>query len=190
MPRGSQNNTAGKPHSRGQPLFLCCKMLGIEQTQVSFPELTQPLLFALLMQKTSPWCSLSPTGARISTCIHPVEITYIPSVSCYRVPYQCDCDAFIQQWPGSDSLLLILTSEPLPPARAIPSAHGSHQQLGPLLLLWNGDTVCYALLGHERQHGPAELPALSVLLPVTLPCSAGLVLTHPAGLQLPPKPEQ
>lgn len=127
---------------------------------------------------------------RISTCIQPVEITPIPSVSCYRVPHQRNCDAFIQQWPGSDSLLLLLAPEPLPPAGAIPPAHGGHQQLGPLLLLRNGDTVCHALLGHERQHGATELPALSVVLPVALPRSTGLVLTYPAGLQLPSKPEQ
>lgn len=142
------------------------------------------------MQKRSPCCRLNPNVVQISTCLQPVEITHIPSVSCYRVPNQRDGDTFIQQWPGSDSLLLLLTSEPLPPAGAIPPAHGSHQQLGPLLLLRNGDTVCHALLGHECQHGATELPALSVLLPVTLPRSAGLVLTHPAGLQLPSKPEQ
>lgn len=62
-------------------------------------------------------------------------ITPIPSVSCYRVPNQRDCDAFLQQWPGPDSLLLLLAPEPLPPAGAVPPAHGSHQQLGPLLLL-------------------------------------------------------
>lgn len=101
------------------------------------------------------------------------------------------------QPPGPLPLLLLIPPEPLPSAGAIPSAHGSHQQPGTLLILRSrgpGPCCCRCCCGRcalpGRQHGPPGLTALPVILPVPVSsrrCPPGRVGV-PAAARTPSRP--